>query len=75
MPSVMLRKNGDGALLFYVAKKDQEDVVASVEVDDETSWGGVVTLSDGSEYYIKPVSPPPTFPTTLRFKRNDASAA
>lgn len=69
MPSVMLRKTPEGALLFYVAKKDMEETVASVEVDTDDSWGGVVELTDGSKWHVDPVSPPPQFPTTLRFKR------
>ena len=69
MPSVMLRRNAEGGLLFYVAKKDLEEAVVSVETDTSQSWGGEVELSDGSKYFIEPVSPPPTFPTTLRFKR------
>lgn len=71
MPSVMIRKNEDGKLLFYVAKKDQEEIIASVETDTDEAWGGEVELTDGSKYYIDPISPPPTFPTTLRFKRAD----
>ena len=69
MPSVMVRKGSGGALLFYVAKKDLEETVVSVERDDSEVWGGVVELADGSKYYIDPISPPPEFPTTLRFKR------
>lgn len=69
MPSVMLRRNGEGSLLFYVAKKDLEERVVSVETDTSQSWGGEVELSDGSKYFIEPISPPPAFPTTLRFKR------
>jgi nitrogen fixation protein NifT len=65
----MLRRNEDGRLLFYVAKKDLEETVVSVETDTEDAWGGTVELSDGSKYYIEPISPPPTFPTTLRFNR------
>jgi nitrogen fixation protein NifT len=34
-------------------------------------WGGEVELTDGSRYYIDPISPRPVFPTTLRFKRAD----
>lgn len=71
MPNVMIRRNAAGGLLFYVAKKDQEDTIESVETDTEAEWGGVVQLSDGSKYYIDPISPPPDFPTTLRFKRFD----
>jgi nitrogen fixation protein NifT len=69
MPSVMIRKGENGNLLFYIAKKDQEDPIQSVEQDTDETWGGEVTLSDGSQWYIDPISPPPTFPTTLRFKR------
>ncbi|MCB2100111.1 MAG: putative nitrogen fixation protein NifT [Rhodobacterales bacterium] len=65
----MLRKDEAGSLLFYVAKKDLEETVVSVEHDDPAGWGGVVELADGSKYYIDPISPPPAFPTTLRFKR------
>ncbi len=71
MPSVMVRRNEDGKLLFYVAKKDLEEVITAVERDTPEEWGGEVTLSDGETFYIDPISPPPTFPTTLRFKRVD----
>ena len=69
MPNVMIRVKDNGELLFYIAKKDQEDVIASVEKDNENEWGGVVELTDGEKYYIDPISPRPSFPTTLRFKR------
>ena len=69
MPNVMIRVKENGALLFYIAKKDQEDEIETVEVDTSDTWGGNVTLTDGSRYYIDPISPRPSFPTTLRFKR------
>lgn len=69
MPNVMIRVKDDGGLLFYIAKKDQEDEIANVEKDTEAEWGGEVELTDGSKYYIEPISPRPSFPTTLRFKR------
>ncbi|VAX10082.1 NifT protein [hydrothermal vent metagenome] len=69
MPNVMIRYREDGDLLFYIAKKDQEEVISVVEFDTDKQWGGVVELTDGSKYYIDPLSPPPAFPTTLRFKR------
>ena len=69
MPNVMIRVKDDGGLLFYIAKKDQEDEIASVEKDSENEWGGEIELTDGSKYYIEPISPRPSFPTTLRFKR------
>jgi len=69
MPSVMIRRKENGNLLFYVAKKDMEETIASVETDTSEAWGGEVFLTDGSKYYIDPISPPPQFPTTLRFKK------
>ncbi len=71
MPSVMVRRNDQGKLLFYVAKKDLEEVISEVEHDTAATWGGEITLSDGEKFFIDPISPPPTFPTTLRFKRAD----
>jgi nitrogen fixation protein NifT len=69
MPSVMLRKREDGTLLFYVAKKDLEETVESIEFDSPDKWGGEVLLSDGSRYFFEPLASPPEIPTTLRAKR------
>ncbi len=71
MPNVMIRTSEAGNLLFYVAKKDMEETIAKVEVDTDAEWGGEVELTDGSRWYIDPISPRPDFPTTLRFKRAD----
>jgi len=65
----MVRKDSEGQLLFYIAKKDLEDIIVSVEYDSDDEWGGVVTLGGGDAYFIDPISPPPEFPKTLRFKR------
>jgi nitrogen fixation protein NifT len=43
-----------------------------VETDTGEAWGGAIELDDGSRYYIDPVSPPPEFPTTLRFRRAES---
>jgi nitrogen fixation protein NifT len=71
MPNVMIRTSDSGDLLFYVAKKDMEETIATVEFDTNEQWGGSVELTDGSTWYIDPISPPPEFPTTLRFKRGE----
>ncbi len=71
MPNVRIRTSDAGELLFYVAKKDMEETIATVEVDTDAEWGGEVELTDGSRWYIHPISPRPSFPTTLRFKRAD----
>ena len=73
MPSVMIRKNEAGNLTLYVAKKDLEDVIVSVEKDTPEEWGGVVTLADGTAYYLKPVEGGmPKLPITLRATRAEA---
>ena len=69
MLSVMIPKSDTGALLFYVAKKDMEETIATVETDTPEAWGGKVELTDDSQWYLDPISPPPRFPTTLRFTR------
>ncbi|MGR8980053.1 MAG: putative nitrogen fixation protein NifT [Gammaproteobacteria bacterium] len=69
MPSVMLRKREDGKLLFYVAKKDLEETIESLEFDSPDKWGGEVVLGDGSKYYFEPLDTPPKIPTTLQAKR------
>ncbi len=69
MPSVMIRRNAEGQLTFYIAKKDLEETVVSLEYDSPERWGGTVELGDGSRYYIDPLSTPPNLPTTLRARR------
>jgi len=71
MPSAMIRRDRDGRLLFYVAKKDLEEPIVAVERDTPEEWGGEITLGDGERFRVEPVSPPPVFPATLRFKRVD----
>ncbi|SMF28137.1 nitrogen fixation protein NifT [Alteromonadaceae bacterium Bs31] len=68
MPSVMIRKNKQGQLTLYVAKRDLEENIVSIEHDTEETWGGEVTLADGSSYYLEPMATP-KLPITLRAKR------
>ena len=67
----MLKNNAEGKLVFYVPKKDLEEVAESVEFDSPDKWGGEVLLSDGSTYYFEP-QVQPDFPVTLRAKRLDS---
>lgn len=69
MPSVMLRKREDGKLLFYVAKKDLEETIESLEFDSPDKWGGEVVLGDGSKYFFDVLDAPPRIPITLQAKR------
>lgn len=69
MPKVMIRKNESGVLTLYVAKKDLEETVVSLEHQGPEKWGGEVQLADGSRYFLDPVEYVPTLPVTLRAKR------
>ncbi len=68
MPSVMIRRDGNGKLTLYVAKRDLEEDIVSIEHDNAERWGGEVRLKDGSSYYLEPMVPP-KLPVTLRAKR------
>lgn len=54
MAKVMLRDNGEGKVLFYVAKKDMEEIIESLEFDSEEKWGGNVNLTNGDVWFIQP---------------------
>ncbi|MGE0081162.1 MAG: putative nitrogen fixation protein NifT [Thiohalomonadaceae bacterium] len=68
MPSVMLRRNGEGQLSLYVAKKDLEERVVSLEFETQEKWGGTLTLADGTAFYVEPM-PEPKLPVTVKAKR------
>lgn len=69
MPKVMIKKEEAGHLSFYIAKRDVEEKVTSIEFEQEDHWGGTFVLADGSRFYIDPVSPSPKFPITLMARR------
>ncbi|MEO1144440.1 MAG: putative nitrogen fixation protein NifT [Cyanobacteria bacterium J06638_22] len=63
---VMLRKNDDGNLLAYVAKKDLEEIVVEhVETDDAQ----ILTLSNGWELSVAGLTNPIKTPQTVDAKR------
>ena len=68
MPSVMIRRNSNGQLTLYVAKRDLEENIVSIEFDSPERWGGEVVLADGSAYHIDPIAPP-HLPVTVRARR------
>ena len=69
MPKVMLRKGTAGQLVLYIAKKDLEDVVASIEFDQPDKWGGELVMKDGSRYFVEPLPAPPRLPLTMQAQR------
>jgi nitrogen fixation protein NifT len=56
MAKVMLRDNGEGKILFYVAKKDMEEIIESLEFDTDEKWGGNVNLTNGDVWFIEPAA-------------------
>jgi len=54
MAKVMLREK-DGKTLFYVAKKDMEETIASIEFTSEEKWGGEIKLTNGQTWFITPM--------------------
>jgi len=72
MANIMIRKNTDGALVFYLPKRDLEDSISSIEFDTPEKWGGKLRLANGGSYYIEPQPAPERLPITLRAKRVDA---
>ncbi|WP_165227762.1 putative nitrogen fixation protein NifT [Aquisphaera insulae] len=69
MPKVMLRRGRTGRLVFYVAKKDLEDEVVSLEFDRPDKWGGQLELRDGSRYFVEPFDSPPKLPVTVQAQK------
>ena len=68
MPEVMISKNSNDKLVFYVPKKDLEETIESLEFDTPEKWGGEVVLGDGQKFYLEPIAAP-KLPITLRAKR------
>jgi len=69
MTKVMLRKGRAGQLVFYIAKKDLEDEVVSLQFDQPDKWGGELELKDGSKYFLEPLPAPPRLPVTVQAQR------
>jgi nitrogen fixation protein NifT len=53
MAKLMLREN-DSKIYFYVAKKDMEEIIDSIEFSSDENWGGEVELSNGETWWIEP---------------------
>ena len=68
MPNVMIREQ-NGTLTGYIAKKDLEAEITSIEFTDDDKWGGKITLINGTSFYFDPLSAPPTLPITIRMRR------
>ncbi len=64
---VMIRRNPKGGLMLYVARKDLEEPVVSME--RETLWGGVVTLANGWRFELPELASDTPLPVTVEARR------
>lgn len=64
---VMIRKNAEGALSAYVAKKDLEEPIVAMERPQ--MWGGRVTLANGWQLQLPPLSDDTALPITVEARR------
>lgn len=63
----MIRKNAQGALSAYVAKKDLEEPIVAME--QAGMWGGVVTLGNGWRLELPKMAAETTLPVTVEARR------
>ena len=64
---VMIRKSLAGVLSAYVAKKDLEEPIVSLEKPG--MWGGVVTLANGWQLELPEMDAATTLPITVEARR------
>ena len=64
---VMIRKNAEGELSAYVAKKDLEEPIVSMEKPE--MWGGRVTLANGMQLQLPALSVDTALPITVEARR------
>ncbi len=64
---VMIRRDTKGNLLLYVAKKDLEEPIVSVE--GASLWGGVATLANGWRFELPEMAPDTSLPITVEARR------
>ena len=64
---VMIRKNTEGVLSAYIAKKDLEEPIVTLEKPE--MWGGLVTLANGWRLELPAMSAETTLPITVEARR------
>jgi nitrogen fixation protein NifT len=64
---VMIRRNAEGQLSAYVAKKDLEEPIVAMEKPE--MWGGHVTLANGWQLLLPALAPETGLPITVEAKK------
>ncbi|WPC76292.1 putative nitrogen fixation protein NifT [Vibrio porteresiae] len=72
MANVMIQYNEGGDLCLYIAKKDLEVAITTMEFDTDAKWGGEIHLVSGAIYHIDPMEKP-KLPISVRAKRLQAA--
>ncbi len=64
---VMIRRNREGVLSVYVAKKDLEEPIVAME--QPAMWGGRVTLANGWQLELPALAVETALPITVDARR------
>lgn len=64
---VMIRRDRDGVLSAYIAKKDLEEPI--VEVEKPELWGGLVKLANGWQLALPAMDPATVLPITVEARK------
>ena len=64
---VMIRRNAAGTLSAYVAKKDLEEPIVSME--NPGLWGGMVTLANGWRLELPQMASGTSLPITVEARK------
>jgi nitrogen fixation protein NifT len=67
---VMIRKNAAGVLSAYVAKKDLEEPIVSMEKPE--MWGGSVTLANGWQLELPVMAFDTALPVTVEARKSES---
>lgn len=64
---IMIRKDASGALTAYIAKKDLEEPIVSMEKPE--MWGGMVTLANGWKFALPEMAADTRLPLTVEARK------
>jgi nitrogen fixation protein NifT len=64
---IMIRRSAKGVLSAYVAKKDLEEPIVSMQLPE--MWGGTVTLANGWELELPALAPETPLPITVEARK------
>lgn len=64
---VMIRKDSTGVLTAYIAKKDLEEPIISMEKPE--MWGGAVTLANGWKFALPAMAADTRLPLTVEARK------